>query len=103
MATSGGIMNDPIHILVEAFAKSLISHGHAVMPAYLEAEGLALDVLEQMHKAGAGLGHLLVRVKVYELRSRGVDPHTVMMRLGISRTQVWKAYKKELLRRRYVA
>ncbi len=96
-------MTDPIHILVEAFAGSLIAHGHPAMTAYLEAEELAAGVLQRMHQAGASVGHLLVRVKVYELRSRGVDPTTVMLRLGISRTQVWRAYKKELFRRRYAA
>jgi len=96
-------VTDPIHILVQAFAGALIAHGHAPMPAYVEAEELALSVLEQMHRAGAGVGHLLVRVRVYELRSRGMDPRTVQERLGISRSQVFSAYKKELCRRRYVA
>lgn len=96
-------MTDPIHILVEAFAGSLIAHGHPAMTAYLEAEELAMGVLERMHKAGAGVGHLLVRVRVYELRSRGVDPRTVQERLGISRAQVFRNYKAELSRRRRAA
>ena len=96
-------MTDPIHILVEAFAGSLIAHGHPAMTAYLEAEELAAGVLQRMHQAGASVGHLLVRVRVYELRSRGMDPRTVQERLGISRSHVFNAYKKELCRRRYAA
>lgn len=96
-------MSDPIHILVQAFAGALIAHGQAPMPAYLEAEELTLAVLEQMQRAGAPLGHLLVRVRVYDMRSRGMDPRTVQERLGISRSQVFNAYRKELVRRRYAA
>ena len=96
-------MTDPIHILVNAFAQALISHGHAALPAYLEAEELTMGVLEQMHRAGAGVGHLLLRVRIYDMRSRGMDTGTVMQRLGVSRVYIHKAYKKELFRRRYAA
>jgi len=95
-------MTDPIHILVQAFAGALISHGHAPMPAYLEAEELTIMVLEQIQRTGtkAGVGVLLRQVRVYELRSRGVSPEVVMARLGISRAEVWRSYKRELNRRR---
>lgn len=96
-------MTDPLHILVQAFASALIAHGHPPMPAYMEAEELTLGVLEQMQRAGAPLGHLLLRVRIYDMRSRGMDTGTVMQRLGVSRIYIHKAYKKELFRRRYAA
>jgi len=93
-------MTDPIHILVQAFANALIAHGAAPLPAYLEAEDLTMRVLEQIQRSGARVGLLLRQVRVYELRSRGVPPEVVMSRLGISRAEVWRSYKKELNRRR---
>ena len=97
------VMTDPIGILVERFAQVLIRSGKAPMSAYLEAEDLTVDVLEDMRKVGADVGHLLRRIQIYHLRTRGIEPSAICIRLGVNRCYVHKAYKKELLRRRYAA
>ena len=96
-------MTDPIAILVNQFATVLIHHGKPPLIAYLEAEELTMNVILQLNQAGAAVGQLLQRVQVYDMRTRGIEPHVIQKRLGISRPTVWRAYKAELLRRRYVA
>lgn len=94
---------DPIEVLVENIAEVLLRAGKTHDEAYTEAESITSKVLDELYQTGAQVGHLLRRVRVYELRISGLSIAVVMQRVGVSRTGAHRMYKKELLRRRYAA
>ena len=96
-------MSDSVGILVEKFAGVLLRAGKDRLTAYIEAEEIAQAVLGELDAIGAPVGRELRQVRVYDLRTRGIDPAVIMKRLGIGRTQVFRDYKRELDRRRYAA
>jgi len=94
---------DALEIMCLHMAASLVRAGRSPEDARNEAESRVDMLLEDLARTGAPVGVFLRRIKIYRLRCSGVEMTAIAGRFNLSRMQVYREYRAELLRRRGAA